>query len=286
MISLFANHLRYVKQYSLRTVESYRDVLVKWSSFLDSCNVSLFDASIHELREFVCAEMSRGLSARSVNQNVSAINTFYKWMRLYQDCKVNPCESWQPIKSAKRLPLFINIDKLSWLLDCALPKQTWQQKRAWFSVLLLFSTGVRATEAVNIRVSDIDFSNRFLRVIGKGNKERLIPFGDELNSEMKRYITENRRIQDSFLLTTKDGMQLESWQLREILMTSMSKFLPREFCHPHVLRHSFATALINNGASLEAIQHLLGHSSVRTTQVYTHVAFKPLQSVYNQCFAR
>lgn len=286
MIAAFLTHLEHVKLYSLRTVANYASVLDKWQSFLASCNLSLQDATIHELREFVAAEMARGLSARSINQNVSAIHTFYKFAKLYYNCGADPAKNWQPLKTAKRLPLYIDVMSMSKLLDYSLPTNTWQQNRARFALLLLFSTGIRAQEACDLRVSDIDLNSRSLHIIGKGNKERIIPFGDELSQEIKKYVFENRRTWGDYLLTTQDHQKLMSWQLREILMHSMSKFLPKEFCHPHVIRHSFATALINNGASLVAVQLMLGHDSVTTTQIYTHVAFNSLQNVYNRCFVR
>lgn len=286
MIDNFLQYLQAVRRYSPNTLRAYHVSLSQWQSYCTAQGESLESVSVSDLREFACALLSAKLKPQSINNKISAIRSFYFWTSLYLGWTANPTKGWKPMRASERLPLYIEDGKMSAILSALAPALTSKQQRARLAVLFLYSTGARCEEACTLQVKDIDFSNRKLKVLGKGRKYRYIPFGQELLQEMCSYISAHHLCASDPVFTSVSGQKLEPWQFRRIIKAALSPFLPPAFCHPHILRHSFATTLLNHGADLNSIRLMLGHNSARTTEIYTHVAATPLRRVYDNCFPR
>lgn len=283
MLSSYITYLRDFRNYSPRTVESYQFNLSRFFEFfgLDGSVENCASVSPRMIMDFVYSLRELEVSPRSVNQNLSSIRSFYDYLIRFHGVKQNPATAIANLKFNKFLPKFITADKMNDILDNHLPAATWKQSRSRFIVFFLYHTGVRASELCSLKWSDIDLTNDSVRVFGKGSKERIIPFGQELHRELLQW----RSINSSYyLVCTQEGAALTSAQLRLALSAVLLPLVGRECSHPHVLRHSFATAMLNGGASLIAIQRILGHSSLESTAVYLHLDLNQVKSQYKLHF--
>lgn len=285
-IPSFLTFIQKVRRYSSNTVRNYEFALNSWQCFLASSERNLATATLQDAREWVSSLWDEDLQPQTINVRLSAMRSFYEYACRFLGFKENPFLYVRNLKAVKALPRFIDSSELSRLLDSVLARTSWQERRAWLVVLFFFHTGARCKELCDCKISDFDFSLRSLRIVGKGAKERIVPFGSELMGAVASYIRDEHLCSSDFLFRTKFGEQLEPWQVRLIVKQALSKVVDPGLCHPHILRHSFATALLNSGASIEAIRCLLGHASISTTQIYTHVDFAHLSGVYSKCFAR
>lgn len=283
----FLQYLRRVRRFSENTICSYRYALNSWGEFLNNTEGVAYDnAQLADVREWIMSMFDSGMAEASVNARVAGVRAFYDYCAIYEGLAVNPTAGVRAAKVPERLPKFIPEATLNALLSDVLPRDTWQNRRAWSVLAFFWYTGARCSELCAVRVADIDMSAKCVRLFGKGRKERFLPLAEELIEDIRATIRRDALEPSAFLFRQASGDALLPWQVREIMAHSLGRYIPRTLCHPHVIRHSFATALLNAGASLEAVRVLLGHASVRTTQIYTHVAFASLVSSYNNCFTR
>lgn len=284
----FLYFIENVCNYSHCTYLSYSRALEEFEKFLMLNDISEADIQPRDVRDFMAELTERGLAPRSVNLYLSAIRSYFDYCCRFYNLQFNPASVVRKVKAEKPLPVFIPESDLNLIINNYLPADNFIHCRARMAIMLLYHTGIRCAEACSLKNRDISLSENFIKVMGKGRKERIIPISDELKEEINRYRFIRRRsvasnIEDYFLVS-KTGEMLETWQLRKVVYYALKKYLPEKMCHPHALRHSFATALLNHGARLEVIKALLGHASIDTTTIYTHCSSTFIRKQYNKTF--
>ena len=257
LVEKFLDYLAADKGYSLRTIEAYRNALEQFENFFRNVDTNLewetLDSDV--IRNWVVERLENGLSERSI----------------------------------KQLPTFLKQSEMDRLLDEVNFTQDFEGRRDHLILLTFYSTGVRVSELVGLERSDVDFSQRQLKVTGKRNKQRIIPFGEELLHDMKLYEEELQPLtgqNNGPLFVDNKGQRLSTAQVRCIVEKYLSKVTLQKKKSPHVLRHTFATVMLNNGADLEAVKELLGHESLATTEIYTHTTFAELKKEYENAHPR
>jgi len=234
--------------------------------------------------------MDKGAMASTVNNCLSAVRSFYRYALAYGIVAVDPSHYVKGPKLKKPLPKFIREKDMDRLMD---QDNMWgdsvKDMRARTIILTLYSTGIRLAELIGLDVNDVDFVNMQLKVIGKRDKQRVVPFGKELCETLQQYlqVRETQPLRDTEALFVNDkGLRVSRGQVENIVRNNLSKVTTQQKRSPHVLRHSFATAMLNNGAELESVRKLLGHESIATTEIYTHATFEQLKSVYEKAHPR
>lgn len=291
-VRLFLYHIKNICNYSNKTISSYESDFNQMAIFLKSIGCDdVREISPSVIADYIIYKREKGLNPRSVNRHLAAARSLFDFLCRFKGLEVNPAHAIKNLKTAKVLPLFITEEKMNLLIDKYLPGNTFKQMRTRIAILIFYHTGIRCTELLRLRDEDVNFIAQTMKVTGKGNKQRYIPFGDELEVEMRKYIAMrdeailSRNLSRCFM-RTQNGEQMTAYQIRKMVRLPLLRIVPKIYCHPHVLRHTFATALMNHGASIEAIKLLLGHESVETTAMYEHVSAAKLKSVYNIAFDR
>lgn len=292
MTEEFLNYLRYELNRSELTVKSYGEDLQGFESYFKSLETHLSWESIDAdvIRDWMESMMDKGNTATSINRRLSAVRSFYRFAlsrRLVQEdparCVVGP-------KKNKPLPQFVREEEMDRLLD-VLPWDVndYKEVRARTIIILFYETGIRLAELIGLDDSAVDFVGRQLKVTGKRNKQRIIPFGAELHQALISYLSlrdsQVEKHSDALFLT-EDGDRMSHQQVRNEVKRHLSRVSTLKKRTPHVLRHSFATAMLNNEAGLESVQKLLGHESLSTTEIYTHTTFEQLKRVYTNAHPR
>lgn len=284
----FIEYLSSVRGYSRLTCEKY-DLVLRILS--QECRL-LRHCYLHELdtqsvRSVVSSvSVQRNLSAKSSNLYLSALKSYYDFLVRFGYIARNAASAVQQKKVAQLLPSVISETTMDFVIDNELPYSNLPEAKVRLCVLLLYHCGLRASELVSLRWADVNYCKRCIKVLGKGNKERVIPFGSELYECFALYASyfAKAHISSDFVFVGDNNKIFTTRMLREIVLKVFSKHVARSLCHPHILRHTFATHLLNHGASLAAIQILLGHASLSTTQIYTHVSTSHLFEQYNKSF--
>lgn len=288
-IQSFIDYLKFEKRYSAHTIRSYHDDLIQFSVFLDTQfgNVNLKEISQSLIRSWLASLKENDVTARTINRKISTLKSFFKFQLKQGQIENTPMFNVHAPKISKRLPVFIKEKELADLTK-ALETNTedWDSLNTKMLITIFYATGMRLSEVINLREKQVDFSRKQLKVLGKGNKERIIPAGPDLLDTIKKYTSEKRRNfekTDDVLLVTPKGKKLYpkyAYNLVRNILSEEIKTLDRK--SPHVLRHTFATHLMNNGANLDAVKELLGHASLASTQVYTHNTIEKLKNVYKK----
>lgn len=288
-IDKFISYIRDIRRYSMRTVQSYNNNLLFFKSWLDSQDLKEQELKPRDINNYIAFLMDRGLKPNSVNQYLASIRSYFDYCCRFEDYSCNPAAGVHDVRTPKLLPKFISEDKMNVLIDKLLPKQTFKQYRTRIAILVFYHCGIRCVEMERLTFHDIDIKNRYLRVLGKRNKERIIPFGEELANELQEYkkiMQQEIKSKCDSLLPTIFGTPCDSFQIRIITKQALLRIVPKELAHPHVLRHTFATVLMNHGAKIENVRMLLGHASCDTTAIYQHVSIRYLQNAYNKYFKK
>jgi integrase/recombinase XerC len=287
----FISYLRYEKRYSSHTVVAYKNDLDQFVSFctkvVGEFDVNRVDAKM--VRNWIVSLMEERLSPRSVNRKVTTIKAFYKFLMKGSVVDSNPALNLALPKIRKRLPNFVEANNLHHLLDDGFFDSSFCGIRDKLIVALLYGTGIRLSELLYLKDSDFDTKGYLIRVLGKRQKERIVPYPREINSLLLQYIeTRNREIGNlsEKLLVTEKGRPVYEKLIYRIVTNNLAKVTSLEKKSPHVLRHTYATHLLNNGADLNAVKELLGHSSLAATQIYTHTTFEKLHDIYKQAHPR
>lgn len=291
-ISDFLDYMRYERRRSQQTLQGYRLDLEAYVAYLDTLegHVTVDTADTEDIRGWIEAMMDRGNSASSICRRLSAVRSMYRYALTRGLVSHDPAHMVRGPKKSRYLPQFVREDDMDRLLDSAEWGSDYISTRARTILILLYETGMRASELTSLDDSSVDFTQGEIRVLGKGNKQRAIPFGDELRTQLQQYISQRnqgwpQRIDNALILNDR-GSRITYEQLRKEVMIRLSAIGNLAKRSPHVLRHSFATAMLNNGADLESVQKLLGHSELSTTEIYTHTTFEQLKKVYSKAHPR
>ncbi len=286
----FLKHLENVKRFSDKTIVSYRNDLNQFFSYIKEREgiVNVEGISRINIREFISSLMKYGFDRSSANRKLSAIKSFFSYLTESKIVEKNPVILIKAPKTDKKLPNYLTVDEVNRLMELPnLDKWTGLRDRAILE--LLYSTGMRASELINLNVDQIDFENETVKLFGKGKKERIVPFNQNAKRSLMNYLKERNKIaksREKALILNKNGDRLSQRSLVRIVKYYINMVAPGKKASPHVLRHTFATHLLDNGADLRAVQALLGHSSLGTTQIYTHVTKSRLKKIYNQAHPR
>lgn len=281
----FVKYIQFEKRFSSHTVTAYSGDLKQFFDYLETTykinNISEVNHSI--IRSWIVELMNQKITPRSVNRKITVLKTFYKYLIRQQVVKENPMLKILAPKTSKRLPVFVEKDKMDILLDNVSFDEGFEGQRNKLIIEVFYSTGMRLSELINLKITDVDLYNNQLKVIGKRNKERLIPFGGELKKQMEEYIqSEKPAAEGGYLFTVKNGKKLYPKFVYNLIKLYLSQVTTIDKKSPHVLRHTFATHMLNNGADLNAIKDLLGHANLSATQVYTHNTVEKLKNIHKQ----
>ena len=287
IIQPFLDYLKFEKRYSKHTVISYETDLV---SFFDYIITQYGETPLSQLshiyiRSWLASLKDQGLTAKSINRKISSLKSFFKFQLKAGVIKQTPMAKIVSPKNEKRLPNFVADKDIKTLFDHVEFPDTWQGKTERLLMLLFYNTGMRLSEVINLKDTQVNASNHSLKVLGKGNKERIVPISPEILNEIKSYQKERNEIvveSADLLLITEKGKSLSPRSVYSSVKKYLSLVTTIEKRSPHVLRHTFATHLTNNGADLNAVKELLGHSSLAATQVYTHNTIEKLKNIYKK----
>lgn len=282
----FISYLSLQKRASPLTVKNYTLDLKEFFAFLES-EIKAFDLSeiTHQhARGFMAHLMDKKQSARSVNRKLSTLKSFFKYLVRSHALTINPMQKVQGPKVAKKLPVFIDEAQTNKLFESYTFKPGFEGMRDKLVIDIFYQTGIRRAELLGLKESDVDLYESQLKVLGKRNKERIIPFdlGLKRNLEMYLNVKKDHNLLNPFLLVTIKNTQLTAQKVTKIVNEVLGAVTTNSKKSPHVLRHTFATHLLNNGADINAVKELLGHASLAATQIYTHNTIEKLKRSYNQ----
>ena len=290
-VDKFLDYLSSELNRSQQTVESYRDDLKHFEKFAkdlsDSFSWETVDSDM--VRDWMESMMDKGNSAATVSRRLSALKTFYRFALARHYVESDPVYSIKGPKKEKPLPQFVKESEMDELLDRQVWGDDYNNVRARTIIILFYETGMRLSELVNLDDKDVNFVTSEIKITGKGNKQRIVPFGDEL----KNTLLEFRRLRDASvevktpaLVVSDKGTRMSPSKVQNIVRSNLSRVCSLKKKSPHVLRHSFATAMLNHHVGIENLKKLLGHANISTTEIYTHTTFEQLKRVYNEAHPR
>lgn len=291
MKDLFLDYLKLERNYSPATVKHYRDDLKEFERFFQGLDQQLSWESVDSdiVRRWMEYMMDKGNAASSVNRRLSALRSFYRYALRRNLVVKDPVHGIQGPKRKRPLPQFLKESEMDQLLDERMWTDSYKDVLARTIIVTFYETGVRISELIGLNDKDVDYINCEIKVTGKRDKQRIIPFGDELLKTLTAYQqqrdveTESESV--AFFRTEK-GKRVTDEQVRQMVKINLSKVSTLKKRSPHVLRHTFATAMLNHDAGLESVKKLLGHESLSTTEIYTHTTFGQLKKVYNNAHPR
>ena len=285
--SSFLRYLQFEKRYSKNTLAAYSCDLQQFADYLNttySINAPA-DVRHQQVRSWLVTLMENKIGARSINRKISGLKSFYNFLLRTGAVQKDPMKKVQSPKTSKRLPVFVEEKNILQYLNELPADNNYEAIRNKTILILFYTTGMRLSELVNLKITDIDFYNQALKVLGKGNKERIIPFGNEMKVVLEKNIKVLKKEfenPDGKLFLTEQGKQIYHRLVYRIIHEQLNQFTTLEKKSPHVLRHSFATHMLNNGADINAIKEMLGHANLSATQVYTHNTIDKLKNIYKQ----
>ncbi|MCD4789881.1 MAG: tyrosine-type recombinase/integrase [Bacteroidales bacterium] len=289
----FIQHITFEKRYSPNTIIAYQKDLRQFFDYIaseyDIKNIHDINHSI--IRSWIVYLANDSISSRSINRKLSTLKTFYKFLLKENLVKQNPLTKILPPKTKKRLPEFVNREKMDLLFDQVEFGDNFRGIRDKLIIEIFYFTGMRLSEMVNLTDTDVDIKNLKVKVLGKRNKERIIPFCNELRDLIIRYKeVRNKEIEITepvnYFIVTEKGKKIYKKLVYRIVNSYLGKVSTLQKKSPHVLRHTFATHMLNNGADLNAIKEILGHANLAATQIYTHNTIENLKTIYKQAHPR
>lgn len=284
-INVINDFISYIskKNYSVNTYTSYINDLYYFYIFIKK---DLTKVTFEDIKDYLEHLNLKKEKTSSIRRKISSLKSFYKF--LYKNNYINkkdyPLTKIAYPKMEKKLPKFIYYNDLLEIINESSKDKDGVRDR--LIIEMLYATGVRVSELINIKINDIDFNNRRIIVLGKGNKERIVYYGEYAEEVLKEYMKTHERKNHNYLFVNSKGGKLTDRGVRYIIDNIMSKLSVKTHVTPHVLRHTFATDMLNNGCDIKVVQELLGHSSLKATEIYTHVTNEHLKKVYYECFPR
>lgn len=292
LVDSFLDYLRVERNYSSRTVQSYEDDLRQFEVYFTNLDAGLTWTAIDVdiVRQWVTSLMDESYTATSVNRKLSALRSFYRFLLLRGLLKRSPVQNLKGPKKKKPLPSFVKEQDMDRLLNDKPADDDFVGVRDRLIVETFYVTGMRLSELIGLDDKDVDMEARIVKVTGKRNKQRLIPFGDELHQDLAAYV----RLRDvavpvrssGAFFVKPNGDRMYCQLVESVVKKRLSEVVTLKKCSPHVLRHTFATSLLNHNANLEVVKELLGHESLNTTEIYTHTTFEELKQIYKQAHPR
>lgn len=288
----FLTYLKHEKRYSPHTLTSYQKDLAQFEEFLvDEQVTDLSHVKTTNIKNFLVHLLQHHLTEAAVNRKLSCLKSYYKFLQREGIIETNPASLVKALKTRKRLPVFIEEVKMDQLLDSdELFDDSFSGKRNKLIIEVLFGTGMRLAELINLKDKDVSSYESVVKVLGKRSKERIIPLHQTLLKEIEEFISlktlQNFDNKSPYLIVTNKGEQAYPKLIYRVVTSCLNEISTKEKKSPHVLRHSFASSLLNRGADLNAIKELLGHASLAATQVYTHSSIERLKSIYKQAHPR
>ena len=298
LTDLFLTYIRCELNLSAHTVSSYAREIAKFSEFITGGNpANRFDplsVTASDIRLWSASLTKNGISRATIRKKLSALSSFYRYLIYIGKATANPVDEVSPAKLPKRLPVFVRPEEMAAVIDGepGVPRAAggFEETRNRLIVLMLYTTGMRRGELIGLLDADVDAERGELKVLGKRNKERIVPFGDELADAVREY----RRVRTlatglkatEMFFTRPDGSALYPMLVERVVKAALTGHTSASRLSPHTLRHSFASDMLNNGADLKAVQELLGHASLATTQIYTHITYRDLKHNYQLAHPR
>lgn len=290
-IEQFISYLLADKGYSNATALTYRMSLTDLWRFCRRIDEQITWANLDKdvLRRWMASDIEKGTTARTVNRKMSSVRSFYRYLLRMELVSVDPTATLKNPKIERRLPTFLNEQDMNRLFDEVEFGEGYEAERNRLILLTFYSTGIRLSELLGLKVGSVDLSAKELKVLGKRNKHRVIPFGGELAEAFASFFATRRaevRQDVGEIFLRADGKVMTPAEVRAVVKKYLSCVTRQQKRSPHVLRHTYATVMLNNGADLEAVKELLGHESVATTEVYTHTTFADLKKAYEKAHPR
>jgi len=289
-IHSFINYLTLEKKYSKHTIAAYLNDL---NSFQEFCNKEFDNQSIAEvnytqIRSWIVSLVENKISNRTINRKISSLKSFYKFLQKTKIIENNPLAKHKALKVPKQVQVPFSEKEIINVITLLDDEVDFESLRNKLIVELFYSTGMRRSELINLKITDLDFANETVKVLGKRNKERFIPLLTSVQKSLAKYIEVRGKINtnESYLFLTKKGKIIYDTLVYRVINNYFSRVSSKVKKSPHIIRHSFATHLLNEGADLNSVKELLGHSSLASTQVYTHSSLGKLKEIYNQAHPR
>ena len=287
----FINFLTYEKRYSVHTLTAYKNDL---DQFVQFCTIVVGDFDVKKIsndlvRGWVLHLMENGSTPKTVKRKIATLRSLFKFLMIEGIITENPTSGLILPKVRKKLPGFVEEKSMAHLLDDGLFSDDFKGIRDKLIISLLYGTGMRLSELMNLKDSDVDTSNCLIKVLGKRQKERIIPYTRSLNSLLNQYFeirNETIEFAPNSLLVTEKGKKIYEKLIYRVVTSNLEKVTSLEKKSPHVLRHTYATHLLNRGADLNSVKELLGHSNLSATQIYTHITSEKLHNIYKQAHPR
>lgn len=288
-LSNFLNFIIKQKNYSKNTSKNYEIDILEFFKYVEKEGFNYLDVDYDFIKGYLMELYNRKLSRNSVARKLSSLRSFYKYLFNNELIKTNPFKYVKTPKKEKKLPRYLGVEELEVLFNTP-DVSTSLGQRDRLILEVLYATGIRVSELVNIKIEDIDFYKMEIRILGKGNKERIDPFGEYCLDAINLFINGGRKeilqkhhTNCSYLIINERGCKITTRGVEKIIDNVIKKASLKKHVSPHMLRHSFATHLLNEGCDILTVQELLGHESLESTQVYTHVSNERLRSVYLKC---
>ena len=289
-IDEFLTYLQAEKRYAQHTIKAYKNDLNQFHAFCQENGSENMDLHHKTIRSWVVSLMDKGSSSRTVHRKLTSLRTYCKYLIRQGSLDANPLDKVLKPKLSKRVPSFVDEEKMNQLLDQHAFGEDFSGTRNKLIIELLYQTGIRRSELVGLRLDSVDLHGETLKVLGKRSRERIMPMSSELAEEISVYISFRSKLADhelqEALFLTERGNPIYDQLVYRVVNKYLALVSTLEKKSPHILRHTFATHMLNKGAALNAIKELLGHTNLSATQIYTHNTFKKLKSIYNQAHPR
>ena len=290
MINSFLDYISLEKKFSVNTITAYKNDLISFRDFLmiEYNQNNLLEVHYPQIRNWIVSLVDADISNRTINRKVSSLKSFYKFLQKSEQIVINPLSKHKALKTAKKVQVPFTSKEINSVLENISKENNFTSIRNKLIVELFYSTGIRRTELINLKENNISLSNGTIKVLGKRNKERFVPILNSVAITLKSYLEIKRDYSKNLeeLFITETGNKIYETLVYRIINSYFSQVSSKVKKSPHILRHSFATHLLNEGANLNSVKELLGHSSLASTQIYSHNSLDAIKKVYNQAHPR